>query len=344
MINKIKVIAMSLLIFFAVLFAIGAGSYFYIQKQIDSPLNENAEPEEFVIEKGEGVGQIAADLENEGLIRGAGYFQIYVWKEKLSEKIQAGKYELASSMAIPEIAQLLTGGKIKIEEVKITIPEGFLVSEIDRRLAENNLIKEGELTQFDADPKIDLSKYEFLLDKPKDAGLEGYYFPDTYIYFKDAGIEDIARKMLDNFDRKLSQDLRDEIKKQNKTIFETIILASIVEKEAGSVDDMKKIAGVFQNRLRDGWKLESDATINYIVKKGRSQATYEDLKIDSPYNTYENYGLPPAPISNPGLNAIKAVIYPEKTDCFFFLTKENGEAVYSKTFEEHSANKSKYLK
>ena len=108
---------------------------------------------------------------------------------------------------------------------------------------------------------------------------------------------------------------------------------------------MKKVSSVFRNRLEVGKALESDATINYITNTGRAQSTYEDLKVDSPYNTYKYSGLPPGPISNPGIEAIKAVIYPEKTDYFYFLTKkENGEAVFSKTYQEHLKNKYKYLK
>ena len=156
-----------------------------------------------------------------------------------------------------------------------------------------------------------------------------------------AEIERIDAKKL----MKKISDLREEIKKQNKTIFEIVVLASIIEKEAGSSKDMKKVSSVFQNRLEIGKALESDATINYITNTGRAQSTYEDLKSDSPYNTYKYTGLPPGPISNPGIEAIKSAIYPEKTDYFYFLTKkEGGEAVFSKTYQEHLKNKYKYLK
>jgi UPF0755 protein len=142
----------------------------------------------------------------------------------------------------------------------------------------------------------------------------------------------------------LSQDLREEIKRQNKSVFEVIILASIIEKEAKFPEDMKKIAGVFQNRLNAGKPLESDATINYITGSGRAQSTFEDLQIDSPYNTYKYPGLPPGPISNPGMGAIRAAIYPEMNDYLYFLTKRDGKAVFSRTLEEHLENKRKYLK
>lgn len=325
---------------------IAGGAYFYIQNQIKTPLDANAhEKKEFSIQKGEGVKDISAGLEKENLIRGAIYFQIYVWQEKVAESIQAGKYQLSPSMSIPQITDILTGGKIMDEDVWVTIPEGFLVRDIDRRLAESGLIKEGEFIKMDGDLKIDLSPYGFLSGRPDGSSLEGFYFPDTYKFKKGVSVEDIAKKMLDNFGRKLSEDRQMEIKRQNKTVYETIILASIIEKESGSKEDMKKVSSVFHNRLATGQKLESDATVNYIIGKGRAQATYEDLDVNSKYNTYMYAGLPPGPISNPGLDAIDAAIYPDSTDYYYFLTRpDNNQAVFSKTFDEHVLNKNRYLK
>jgi len=333
------------LVLIALFFIIGVAGFVYIQSNINTPYNSQDNiKKEFVIQSGESVQQIADNLQDENLIKKADFFKLYVWKEKLAGKLQAGDYELSSAMPIAEMVDLFIGGKIKSAEIKITIPEGFLNKEIDERLAGNDLIERGEFIEFDKSNNLDLSKYKFLQDKSENVGLQGYYFPDTYIYYKDSTIENIAKKMLDNFDKKLSQDLREEIKKQNKSIFEIIILASIIEKEAGFAEDMGKVASVFQNRLDIGKALESDATINYITGSGRAQSTYDDLKIDSPYNTYKYPGLPPAPISNPGINAIKAAIYPEETDYFYFLTAKNGESFFSVSYDEHLKNKSKYLK
>jgi UPF0755 protein len=340
--EKIFLFAVILLL---VLFAIGIGSYFFIQNRINSPLNSETDiKKEFVIEKGDSVKQIARNLEKEGIINGRDFFEIYVWQKKIAGNLQAGEYELSPSMTIPEIVGLFIKGKVKSNEVVITIPEGFSNDDIDKRLSENGLIKRMEFLSFDKNPSLDLSGYDFLRDKPEGIGLQGYYFPDTYRYYNDSSVEGIAKKMLDNFDEKLSQDLREEIKRQNKSVFEVIILASIIEKEAKFPEDMKKIAGVFQNRLNAGKPLESDATINYITGSGRAQSTFEDLQIDSPYNTYKYPGLPPGPISNPGMGAIRAAIYPEMNDYLYFLTKRDGKAVFSRTLEEHLENKRKYLK
>ncbi len=344
--NK-KTIILSLAIFAVSLFVVGAISFIYIQDIINNK-SYNAEDysqKEFIIRSGETVEQIATGLENNNLIIGKDFFKIYVWQEKIASKLQAGSYNLSPSMKISEIANLLAGGKIKGNEVGIKFIEGISNNEIDAELVKSDLINKGEFINFDKNiERAFLSEYEFLEDKPMGAGLQGYYFPDTYRYYDDSPIEDIVKKMLDNFDLRLTSDLREEIKKQNKTIFEVITLASIVEKEAGNKEDMGKIASVFQNRLDIGKALESDATINYITNSGRARSTYEDLKIDSPYNTYKYAGLPPGPISNPGIEAIKAAIYPEKTDYLFFLTaKGDKKAVFGKTYDEHLANKRKFL-
>ncbi len=316
-----------------------------LQNIINKPYNTNDNvKKEFIIKSGDSVQEIAANLQSRNLISEMDFFKFYVWQKKISGELQAGSYELSPAMSIPEIANLFIGGKIKSNEISITIPEGFSNKEIDERLAESGLIEKESFVNFSKSDDPDFSEYDFLQDKPESAGLQGYYFPDTYKYYKDSLIEDIAKKMLDNFDKKLSQELRKEIKKQNKSIFDTLILASIIEKEAGFAEDMGKVSSVFHNRLEIDYPLESDATINYITESGRSKSTYEDLKIDSPYNTYKYAGLPPAPICNPGLNAIKAAIYPEETDYFFFLTPSDGKAIFSKTYAEHLKNQSKYLK
>jgi len=342
--NKKKIIlAISVLVF--TMLAISIVGFIYLQHAINEPYNISSDTKrEFVIKSGDSVNQIAANLQSENLISDVSFFKFYIWQKKIGGKLQAGSYDLSPSMSISEIASLFIGGKVKSDEILITIPEGFSNKEIDKRLAENGLIEKEYFVNFSKADNFVLLEYNFLQDKPKSAGLQGYYFPDTYEYYRNSTIEEIAKKMLANFDRKLSQELREEIKKQNKTIFETLILASIIEKEAGFAEDMGKVSSVFHNRLEIDYPLESDATINYITGSGRSRSTYEDLEIDSPYNTYKYAGLPPAPICNPGLNAIKAAIYPEETNYFFFLTPPDRKAIFSETYAGHLKNQSKYLK
>jgi UPF0755 protein len=191
---------------------------------------------------------------------------------------------------------------------------------------------------------LNFAKPDFLKDAPADADLEGFLFPDTYRVFKNATAEDIVQKLLDNFNDKLTLDLRTDIAKQGKSIFDVITMASIIEKEVKSPEDMKIVSGIFWQRTGDSYPLESCATLAYILGVNKKQYTYEDTKINSPYNTYQNAGLPPGPICNPGLAAIQAAIYPQTTDYHYFLTRpDTGATIFSKTYQEHLRNKAKYL-
>ena len=310
-------------------------SGFFVLHQIRTPLAVIGENKTIVIAKGAGVKLIAQQLEQEKLIRGAFYFEAYIYLKNI-KNLQAGEYEISPAMVIPEIADILSGGKVNKNEVKITIPEGFTVKQIDERLAQTGLIKSGDLINFDPE---EVSSFKFQV-----SSLEGCLFPDTYIFNKQSSLEAIVRKMIDNFNLKVDQQLLDEIQKQGKTLEQIITMASIIQQEAVSSEEMPKIAGVFYNRLAIGMPLQSDATINYITGQDHRQATIEETKINSPYNTYLNKGLPPAPICNPGLDAIKAAIYPEKSDYLYFLHPLEAPTVFSKTLEEHNANKAKWLK
>jgi len=151
--------------------------------------------------------------------------------------------------------------------------------------------------------------------------------------------------MLSNFDSKFTPEMRAEIENQGKTVYEIVTMASIIQKEVRSEKDMKMVSGIFWNRIKNGQALESCATLAYILGENKPQYTYEDTRIDSPYNTYMNRDLPPGPIANPGIEAIKAAIWPTDSNYNFFLSSsDGGETIYSRTFEEHVRNKEKYLR
>ena len=149
--------------------------------------------------------------------------------------------------------------------------------------------------------------------------------------------------MLDNFEVKFTDQMKEDAKNGNMSIYEIVTLASIIEKEVRTEEDRKIVAGIFYDRLNNNVGLQSDATVNYVTGKQALQPSADDIEVDSPYNTYKYRGLPPGPISNPSLSAIKAAIYPEKSDYFYFLTKQDGTTVFSKTYEEHLENKRKFL-
>lgn len=196
-----------------------------------------------------------------------------------------------------------------------------------------------------------VEQFSFLQDKPKYYGLEGFLFPDTYRVFTDASAQDVIIKMLDNFDKKLTAEMRAEIARQGKTIYEIVIMASLIEKEA-PIDyndpdnrNAKIVSDIFWGRLKTNQALQSDATLSYLLNDSNPAHSGEDLKIDSPYNSYKYRGLPPTPICNPGIKAIEAAIYPIKTDYNYFLTSLDGKNIYyAKTYQEHLQNKYKYLK
>lgn len=173
--------------------------------------------------------------------------------------------------------------------------------------------------------------------------VEGYLFPDTYRIYKDATALDILEKMLANFDERVTPEIRQRMHGQRLTLHEGVTLASIIEKEVATSRDRRIVADIFLKRLRAGMALQADSTVNYITGKGMSRATIADTKIDSPYNTYKYRGLPPGPISNPGLDAIRAVAEPTATPYWYFLTTDDGTVIYAKDFDEHKRNRQRYL-
>lgn len=322
----------------------------WLNYQFHKVYSTSYEEKNFIVREGEGIKKIADNLLQEHIICSDYYFEAYVWlKGGRQLHLQAGEYELSPSMNIIEIVEKISGGDIVSSDIWVTIPEGFSIKKIDARLAANGLVKKGEFASYisaEANIAYLKNKYNYDFLSGEEQSLEGYLFPDTYKFKKEVSLEDITIKILDNFDNKLNSTLRREIKSQNKSIREIIILASIVQNEVLSKDDMEKVASVFYNRLEIGQALQSDATVNYITEDNNPMPTLDDLQIDSPYNTYRYAGLPPGPISNPGLDAIKAAVYPAETNYFYFLNPQDGSGVtiFSKTLEEHNINKAKYLK
>ncbi len=320
-INKKKFILFWLSIFLVI--ACLGGGYFFIKEQIFTPLSNQPIEQSFIIEKGEGLKEISANLEKAGLVRNKTYFEYYALFQGWAARLQAGEYFLSPSLNIPQIAGTIVKGEASSQEITVTIPEGFTLKQIDARLAKTGLIKAGELL--------------------KQTQLEGYLFPDTYRFSREADLGEIIGKMRDNFDRKLDEDLRSEIVRQDRTIKEIIIMASLLEKEVPTDEDRRIVSGIFWKRLKDNYPLQSCATIAYILGLDKWRYSIEETKVTSLYNTYQNVGLPPGPINNPGLSTIRAAVEPQETDYYFFLSKPDGETVFSQTMEEHNQNKVKYL-
>ena len=297
----------------------------------------------FEIEKGENIWNTASNLKKNGIIESKIYFVWYVYSKDYRGKIKAGKYMLSSDLTVEEILMILVQGDRKGEDksIKITFPEGFSLEQMSRRLTENGY--SGKIfLELSKNPQYFIDKYQFyFLDSiPTGKDLEGYLFPDTYFFSINEDAESIVVKMLGNFNSKLSTDLRTEIKDQNKTIYEIVTMASIIEKEVRTSEDKKIVSGIFYNRMKNGQAFQSCATLAFVLGENKKQYSYEDTQINSPYNTYLIKGLPPGPIANPGLDSIVAAIHPTQSTYNFFLSNVNtGETVFSVTLEEHNRNK-----
>lgn len=310
----------------------------------------------FTVKEKEGVDTIGDNLLTAKLIRNQLVFKLLIKGKGAEGKIQAGEYRLSPSYSTRKIVNLLVSGEGLSGEEQITIIEGWTNVEIGKMLAEKGMstVEEWQkaagypATYYNSKSKLPLptdfsDKYGFLADKPENVGLEGYLYPDTYRIFKNSSLNDIIVKMLDNFDHKFIPEIRAEISAQNKTIFQVIILASILEKEMTTEKDRRLAADIFWRRLEINMPFQSDATVNYITKKGTTRPSREDTELDNPYNTYRYYGLPPGPICNPSMESIKAAVNPLKNDYWFFLAAPTGEIIYSKNYEEHQKNIYKYL-
>jgi len=303
---------------------------------LGAPASKNANEITFVVSKGDGVRKIATDLEAENIITNDFPFLVYLKLSGLSASIQAGDYILSGNMAPKTIADILTKGKVASK--KITVPEGWTIDNIGTYLENEKVVSKVDFVAA-TKKKYD---YAFLVDKPEGSDLEGYLFPDTYQISVTANAEDVVKLMLDNFDSKLTPELRAAINGSHMNIFETVTLASVVEREVAKPDDRKVVAGIFLNRLEIGMAMESCATIQYILKSDKPRFTYEETRVDSPYNTYINTGLPVGPIGNPGIDSIKAVLFPEKTSFLYFFSSK-GTTYYSKTLDEHEEKIARYL-
>lgn len=301
-------------------------------------------PQEVVVydaQSGVGNSDIAQDLKERGIIKNTFFFKLYSFVTGSAGKLQAGMYDFSSSMSIASIVDSLAKGKVK--KNTIVVIEGWDNDNIASYVVAKKFYYKNE---FSYALKADYTEeFSFLKNRPKGATLEGYMFPDTYSVPAYTMPQEFIKTALANFDKKLTPELRTEIEKQKKTIFQIITMASILEKEVPSLQDKKIVAGILWKRINNGMALQVDSTINYITGKSDSRATYADLKIDSKYNTYKYLGLPAGPISNPGMESILAAIYPTKSEYWFYLSKDGtGETVYSKTYKDHSLAASKYLK
>ncbi len=295
----------------------------------------------FIIPRGESFSEIGNNLEKKGIIENSFYFKIYAVLSGTFRQFQAGNYVFCSNDSIKKITETMRRGDVTQE--RITVIEGWNIKDIGEYFEKLNIIGKKDFLK-----KANSSEFNhlfsFLEEKPKESGLEGYLFPDTYFVPYGVDVDLIIELMLNNFNNKVKSDLKNEIKEQEKSFFEIIKLASLIEKEVREYEDKRLVSGIIQKRLEIGMPLQIDATISYITGKRTVAVSIAETRIDSPYNTYKYKGLPIAPICNPGVESIKAALFPKESDYLYYLSKPNGETVFSRTHQEHVAAKNKYLR
>lgn len=316
------------LIISIVLLVFVGGFSFLFYREGTLPVNaRNPKTKIFVISKGESLSSIAKHLVNEDLVRNKIVFYLVVKQMGLDKKIQAGDFRLSTAMNVYQIAQALTHGTL---DVWITLIEGLRKEEVAQVIAQNMNIPETEFIKH---------------------AKEGYLFPDTYLIPKDATSGAILSILQTNFNRRFNSVLQQKVREKGLTLDQALTFASLVEKEARLEGDRPQIASILFKRYKNDWALQSDATVQYALGYQPEEKTWwkkdlskDDLKIESPYNTYLNKSLPPGPICNPGLASIQAVLdADENTPYWFYLSDKKGRMHYAKTIEEHNANIQKYL-
>ncbi len=299
------------------------------------PAGDGTKHVEFEVVRGTGMARVTRSLIEEGLIRNELFFRIMMKATFRDGALKAGVYDLNDGMSAYEIGSILTSGRVQM--IKVTIPEGWTNKQIAERAAALGLCNSPEeFLKLTEDPNI-LKKYGIPAKTT-----EGYLYPETYFLARGVKADRLHEAMLDRFFDMLPQadppaDLTPE------DLFKAVILASIIEREAVHREELPKMAGVYLNRIKKGMRLEADPTIQYILGDPKKKLYLKDLKIKSPYNTYRNKGLPPGPISNPGIQALRAAFHPEKHDYLFFVLKPDQTHEFTRTYKEHLRAKRIFL-
>jgi UPF0755 protein len=320
-------------LFFAGLCAAGL-LYLHFVKWTDQPAGSEKMEKIFTIVQGQGLRQTAASLEQEGLVSDALRFRLLARLEKKDKLIQAGEYFFSSAMTPKEILGQLVEGRVHL--YRVTIPEGFTLTQIAAAVAGAGLAPEIAFLETTRNPSI---AKQLGIDADT---LEGYLFPDTYYFPKGLQSITIVIAMVKQFRAAFKPEWETRAKELGMSIHEVVTLASIIEKETGAPEERPLISSVFHNRLEKGMRLETDPTVIYGIPDFDGNIKRQHLKTYTPYNTYKINGLPPGPIASPGALAIEAALYPAQSDYLYFVSKKDGTHQFSATIEAHNAAVRKY--
>jgi len=319
--------------------------------RLETPAGTHAGDVPFFVEPGETATTIANRLQEQGLILDSQLFRFYMRYTGLDAQLEAGQFELSPSMSTIEIADQLL--RARAEEVVVTIPEGMRIEEIAEMLTAQGVV-DGErfleLAQTIDTLATGVGDFAFLDSLPPNATLEGFLFPDTYRLPVPAEPEDLLRRMLGNLDHQVTPEMRQAAGETGRSLYEVVILASIIEREAVLAEEHPIIASVYLNRLDEGMLMRADPTVQYAMGYQPTSGQWwktpvlleEYSGVDSLYNTYLYANLPPGPICSPGLTAIEASIYPAETEFLYFMATGDGGHAFALTWDEHVANVERY--
>lgn len=293
--------------------------------------NRLSSPVTFTVDDGESANVTINKLHENGVIRYPAFFKLKCRRDSRSSAIKSGAVTINPGMSYDDIMSLLTENNRNT--VKVTIPEGYELRMIAERIEQEGLATQEEF--YAAANPADYS-YPFLTDLPqRENPLEGYLYPDTYIFPETAAAHDIIDAMLSEFNSVFTEEYINRAEELDMTVDSIVTLASIIERETDNPDERAKVAGVFYNRINSGMYLQSCATVQYVLAERKARLTNDDIAVDSPYNTYKYPGLPIGPIASPGKECIEAALYPEQTTAKFFVLGADGKHIFSDTYEEH---------
>ncbi len=299
----------------------------------------------YTLKSGTSKSTVAEELAQNGLIKNALAFKVYLKLNSEGSEFKAGDYEFTPGLTYAQIITKLNNADVVVPKtMKFTIPEGYTVTQIADKLSEAGFVDRDAFMKLVDDPssmklaqELKVSTGDGILHP-----LEGYLFPATYDLPIESTESDIIANMLLATRTKLRSidNLDAQLKERNLTVHQLLTEASLVEREVVVPEERAQVAGVIDNRLKQNMKLQIDATVQYALGKQKARLLYSDLKIDSPYNTYLHEGLPPGPIANPGLDAIKATLAPEASKYLYYVTKKDGTGghLFAQTYQEHLKN------
>ncbi|MDP8269255.1 MAG: endolytic transglycosylase MltG [Candidatus Tenebribacter davisii] len=316
--TKKVIIIFSIIILLWILYIV---SLVVIPKNIDEVLID--------ISKGETARTIANKLYDKDIIRSKKVFYLYVKFTNIDKTLSYGKYHFSGELSLTDVAEVLKLGKVVLR--KVTIPEGLTISKTAIVLSQYGFVDQVKFINLCNDSLFARKLTGFSV-----SSLEGFLYPETYHFPYEVSEQYIIRSLVQEFFSQ-TKDL-DFVPNKERTFYETLILASIVEREARFIDEQPIIASVYLNRIKYNYKLQADPTVAYALEKLgkiRKKIYYRDLSIDSPYNTYKYSGLPPTPICSPSISSINAIFNPAETDYFFFFANSSGHHEFNQTYQQH---------